>query len=168
MLVLAPSHSVISLASQLRSFCLREMHRKLSVAVAILSSLLSRCHCAVLSLPEPECHPILEPQLLVVSAGREWIRSRISEVTLRNGYRICPSDYPRGFSIRCEPASTVRKVKFFVNGVYVKTEITEPYYIAGNYASGMVKAWKTHFRNVIVICQYGRNTQISRRINILC
>lgn len=144
------------------------MHWKLSVAVAVLYSLLSSCRCALLVSPELECDPMVEPQLLVVSAGREWARSQISEVALQDGSNICPSDYPRGFSIRCEPASTVRKLKFFVNGVHVKTEITEPYYIAGNYASGMVKAWKTHLRSVNVTCQYGRNTRISKRINIRC
>lgn len=112
--------------------------------------------------------PILKPQLFVVPAGRSALESRHAEVALRDGSRVCRSHYPEGLSIRCDPAASVRWVKFYVNGVYARTEVTEPHYIAGTYSNGAVKAWRTHRRVVNVVCKFGRNTHVAARIKFRC
>lgn len=63
-----------------------------------------------------------------------------SEVMLKPGARItlCPTDYRRGFSIRCEPTipftRPLQKVNFYVNNKLLETQYAAPYYLNGNNA----------------------------------
>lgn len=49
---------------------------------------------------------------------------------------ICPTDFKRGFTIRCEPTypfeNDRQRVDFYVNGKYHRNQVVVPYYLNGN------------------------------------
>lgn len=104
------------------------------------------------STPEPACDPLApleKPTLTLVSAGRPKLRSRIPEVILHETFKVCPDNFPRGFSIRCDggPTGDGVKGKFFVDGRLWKIEIRKPYYLRGDYNSFVVPwdEWEDSF-----------------------
>lgn len=124
-------------------------------------------NAALMATPEPAMDPLATSQLVVTSAGRERFRSRIPEKVLIDGSRICPKDYRRGFTIRCDSAEEVRRAKFYVNGIFLRSESHEPYYIAGNFKV-FVKPWKRSSDTFKVVCRLGRRKEVSARITIGC
>lgn len=75
--------------------------------------------------------------MYLVRAGNiKWALK--SEEMLKPNARIkvCPDDFKRGFTIRCEPTVPFfrkhHKVEFYVNNKYHKVEVVVPYYLAGN------------------------------------
>lgn len=135
--------------------------------ILLLTLNCSVSHATLMTTPEPAMDPLAASQLVVSSAGRPWMRRRIREKRLTNGSRICPRDYPKGFTIRCDSAQQVRKARFYINGVLFRTEHQEPYYISGNKKS-LVKRWKRKMGTVKVSCKLGRKETVSARITIGC
>lgn len=137
----------------------------LQISIAIFISLSS---ASVTCTPEPALDPLYpSSQLVVTSSGRQRIRNRIGERMLMDGSHICPDDYPRGFSIRCDSVESVWKAKFFVNDVLVRTERNPPYYIAGNYNS-YVKPWNQKEGDIDLRCKLGKKVTLKAKITIGC
>lgn len=73
---------------------------------------------------------------LVRAGGIKWALK--SQKMLKPNARItvCPDDFKRGFTIRCEPTipftQNLRRVDFFVNNKFHKFEVVVPYYLNGN------------------------------------
>lgn len=147
------------------------MSLNVSLVVSFLiafAMLVSRSSASVTCTPEPAVDPMYPvSQLVVTSAGRKRIRTRIGEKVLQDGSRICPQEYPRGFSIRCESAESVWKAKFFVNDILVRTERNMPYYIAGNYNS-YVKPWNQKEGEFTLRCTLGKKVELKANIIIGC
>lgn len=135
----------------------------------VLTCLPCKTSASVMSTPEPAADPLFSAsQLVVASAGRDRMRARIPERVLSNGSRICPGDYARGFSIRCDAASAVRKARFYVDGKHARTEYHAPYYLAGNFKV-FVKPWKKHGQGMVEIrCRLGRKEELVARVWIGC
>lgn len=112
--------------------------------------------------PEPQVDPLFPATLYVVSAG-DGARGP----QLQDGSNICPDDYPIGFSILCETAGPVRKVNFFVDGEFVKTEYRVPYYIAGDYES-TVAAWTTFPSSGVIMCSPSGASSVSASVSFTC
>lgn len=88
---------------------------------------------------------------------------------LKDGSKICPTDYPTGFTIRCVTKSD--KVRFLVNGRLVMKEYHQPYFIAGDYKN-RARAWTDYPRSssVTIRCK-GRDLKtnyVARSVSFLC
>ena len=86
--------------------------------------------------PTPIPDPISStPHLLLVSAGRAKIRSRIQAVKLSSFgvNRVCPASYPRGLTVRCDGSRDASRAIFFVNGMLSRKEYKMPFYLTANY-----------------------------------
>lgn len=118
----------------------------------------------VLSSPEPEMDPMVPlPALYVVSAGADSMRGPM----LTDGSKICPDDYPHGFSIQCDAPDSAEAAKFFVNGEFIKSEYHLPFYIAGDYKM-RVKEW-THYPNQGMLkCKLRDGSSASAMVSFSC
>ena len=104
------------------------------------------------------------PAMYVVPAGRAKYRARIPPRLIRNGMKVCPNDYKRGFSILCDlPGKATR---FFVNGKFVMTERRTPFYIRGNFKK-VVVPWKSYPKYAVIKCK-ARRDYIVRAVRFVC
>lgn len=138
------------------------MHSHASALLLSLLVIIPLSVAAPAVSPEPQMDPLFSPSLFVVSAG-DGARGP----QLQDGSNICPGDYPAGFSILCVTAGSVRKVTFFVGGQFVKTEYSEPYYIAGDY-KGRVGAWTTFPSSGVVMCSPSDGSSVSASVSFTC
>lgn len=99
---------------------------------------------------------------LARAGGLKWALK--SEVMLKPNARIkvCPTDYKRGFTIRCEPTvpfpRKLYRVEFYVNNKFNKNEYVVPYYLAGNNEK-RVRAYYFGNRNYLKIECMAKNVQ---------
>lgn len=113
--------------------------------IAIYSTI---CAATVAAEPAPvEQIYYKVPYLAVVSASPRDKFVRI----LGHTATICPTDYPDGFSIMCEPGFWAQFGKFTVNWEYLRTERKLPFFIAGNYG-GHIMPWRTYSDQSDVRC----------------
>lgn len=110
----------------------------MALSVVVLSMLAAAN--AQLSSPEPgptdpapmrPSYPIFFLTTAGVAPHREQRLGAFSST------KICPSDYPQGFSIRCH-VRNAKRVTFRLNGKNVEKEYKAPYYLAGDF-KGRVK-----------------------------
>lgn len=88
---------------------------------------------------DPVPDSVTIPKLYLSTAGlAPYNESAIIPFTQLN---ICPTNFPNGFSIRCDvafPTAFRRKTVFWrVNGQLSKKEYHSPYYLAGDWRNGV-------------------------------
>lgn len=140
-----------------------------TTAILSVALLLSGCsYAAILSSPEPMVDPLSRARLVVLPAGGST-EHIYSERVLLDGARICPEDYPTGFTVRCDVADDKRAaVQFFVDGMRVGTG-AQGRLIAGMHATtGAANAWRTEMRNGEIKCRYGVSEEVYARVRIEC
>lgn len=113
--------------------------------------------------PEPVADPLAGPYLAVVSAGAGPRRMRM----LGKKDSICPSDYPHGFSIKCEPNGPASNARFYVNGRFAKVEYRAPYFIKGDFR-GRVMPWMHYPKRGIIRCKLSNRMQVSAYVMFRC
>lgn len=138
-----------------------------AILLALLITNSSTSNAALFSSPEPEMDPFGAPTLYVVSAGQDMIRKRIGSISLYNGAHVCPSNYPAGFSIRCDATSGSGRANFFVNGSLRKIEMRPPFYISGNYGN-VVKAWSGYPSQASLRCKMDSGSETAVRVSFAC
>lgn len=141
-------------------------------ATLLLLWALSNAACAApAASPEPVSDPLADERLLLIPAGPWSYRRRFAERPLSDGARICPADYPAGFSVRCAPPfQPPRDVSFFVDGVFQRREWHAPYCLAGDFPHGTVWRWQVRGGEHDITCRYGSSAadQVSVRVVVGC
>lgn len=99
----------------------------------------------LISSPEPLPDP-LSSGLFLVTAGR----NPLIVAQIQEGMTVCPSDFPKGFSIMCRGGG--RSASFFENGVLVRREYKAPFYIAGDQL-GKVSKWNPLYGMITIRCR---------------
>lgn len=131
--------------------------------LAVLA-LFSFARGVVLSSPEPEMDPMVPlPALYVVSAGHDSMRGPL----LTDGSKICPGDYPIGFSILCDAPSTAESARFFVDGEFIKSEYHMPFHMAGDYKM-RVNPWTSYPEKGILTCKLADGETVSAMVSFTC
>lgn len=111
--------------------------RSLVAFTLLLCCLTFTSHTSAMGIPEPSSEPIPDPmppttklQLFLSEAGKLPLSE--NPITPFKQHPICPTDYPSGFTVRCE-VSNAEKVLWRVRGQLFKTEYHAPYYLNGNW-----------------------------------
>lgn len=80
-----------------------------------------------------------EAQLQLYAAGAQTATVSV----LKDGDKICPADFSKGFTIRCLESSGDRRAIFTVDGKFVRKEVKVPFFIRGD-RDGMSYPWKDY------------------------
>lgn len=91
---------------------------------------------------------------IVKSGGIAWAFKTETPLELGKNNRVCPTDFKKGFSIRCEPETDNQNVKvlFYLNSKFRRAQKSAPYFLNGNTAQKVRPMFFGNRRWIRVTC----------------